>query len=72
MCVLGEGAFGKVYKGWSKKREREVAAKKIQKVFVFEYFAILGLGLGLELDGGKSCPEISTLFPGKMDSKKSG
>ncbi len=43
--LLGEGAFGKVYKGWSKKRELVVAAKKIEMVFVFEYFAILGLGL---------------------------
>ncbi len=44
-CLLGKGSFSKVYKGWSKKREQQIAAKKIEKVFVFEDFAILGLGL---------------------------
>ncbi len=51
-CPIGKGSYARVYKGWSQKRKLVVAAKKIKKVFVFEYFAILGLGLGLELDRG--------------------
>jgi hypothetical protein len=48
-CLIGQGSFAKVYKGWSRKRKLVVAAKKFKKVLVFEYFAIYGLGLGLWL-----------------------
>ncbi len=46
-CLIGQGSFAKVYKGWSRKRKLVVAVKKIKKVFVAKYIAILGLGLVL-------------------------